>query len=54
MTWTRGRHSAAVCLSPVDQGLGTRAVAVVGGGRGKEEASSHYHTDSTCFISLFG
>lgn len=54
VAWTRGRHSAAACLSPVSPGLDTRAVAVVGGGRGKEEASSHYHADSTCFISLSG
>lgn len=52
--WPR---SAAACLSPVGPGLGTRAVAVVSGGEGKEEASSHHHADSTCFTcfgSLFG
>lgn len=32
VAWIKGRHSAAACLSPVGLGLGTRAVAVVGGG----------------------
>lgn len=33
VAWIRGRHSAAACLSLVGSGLGTRAVAAVGGGR---------------------